>query len=181
MAGTDEVPGLDRRMAVLSPYLYDGVPLAETARRGHASSRTARRWLASYRAGLLGSAPSSTPGGARHRPAPVRRNRRQHLLAQQRHLPALNPTRHPEFEDHDPLMRAELVIIDEADRIKTTGLEELPCRIDHRRRPRSQTDTRHRRNIAPTNVVKPCQLTWPFTPLDDAATDDQEPREQEMR
>jgi len=35
---------------VLSPHLYDAVPLSVTARQAGVSTRTARRWLASYRA-----------------------------------------------------------------------------------------------------------------------------------
>jgi len=45
----EEMPELDRRMAVLSPHLYDGVPLTVAARRQGVPVRTAQRWLASYR------------------------------------------------------------------------------------------------------------------------------------
>lgn len=51
MAESHQVPELDRRMAVLSPHLYDGVPLTESSRRAGVPIRTARRWLASYREG----------------------------------------------------------------------------------------------------------------------------------
>jgi putative transposase len=40
---------LDRRMAVLSPHLYDGVALRAAEDAG-VPLRTARRWLAAYRA-----------------------------------------------------------------------------------------------------------------------------------
>ena len=44
------MPELDRRMAVLGPHLYDGVPLSVAARQAEVPLRTAQRWLASYRA-----------------------------------------------------------------------------------------------------------------------------------
>ncbi len=60
------MPELDRRMAVLGPHLYDGVPLTVAARRQGVPARTAQRWLASYRpegaAGLTRIAPSAVPG-----------------------------------------------------------------------------------------------------------------------
>jgi len=44
------VPELDRRLAVLGPHLYDGVPLSVAARQAEVPLRTVQRWLASYRA-----------------------------------------------------------------------------------------------------------------------------------
>ncbi len=44
------MPELDRRMAVLSPHLYEGVPLSVSARQAEVPLRTAQRWLASYQA-----------------------------------------------------------------------------------------------------------------------------------
>lgn len=59
---------LDRRMAVLSPHLYDGVPLSVAAKDAGVPLRTARRWLAAYRAdgtaGLV-DAPRADRGGRR--------------------------------------------------------------------------------------------------------------------
>ena len=50
--------GLDERMAVLGPHLFDGVPLTQAAERAGVPLRSAYRWLASYRvsgsAGLPG-------------------------------------------------------------------------------------------------------------------------------
>jgi len=44
------VPSLEERLAVLSPHLYDAVPLSVTAKQAGISARTAQRWLAGYRA-----------------------------------------------------------------------------------------------------------------------------------
>ena len=44
----------DQRMTVLGPHVFDGVPLTKAAERAGVPVRTARRWLASYRA--IGSA-----------------------------------------------------------------------------------------------------------------------------
>ncbi|GGM17180.1 Mu transposase C-terminal domain-containing protein [Nakamurella endophytica] len=41
---------LEQRLAVLSPHVYDGVPLSVVARQAGVPLRTARRWLAAYRA-----------------------------------------------------------------------------------------------------------------------------------
>lgn len=41
----------DRRMAVLGPHVFDGVPLATAAMKAGVPLRTAQRWLAAYRAG----------------------------------------------------------------------------------------------------------------------------------
>lgn len=42
--------GFAERMAVLGPHIYDGVPLTRVAEQAGIPLRTARRWLASYRA-----------------------------------------------------------------------------------------------------------------------------------
>jgi putative transposase len=55
---------LEERLAVLSPHLHDGVALSVAARRAGVPLRTARRWLASYRAG--GSAGLNRAGRADH-------------------------------------------------------------------------------------------------------------------
>lgn len=44
-----------RRFAVLRPHLEDDVPLARSAHAAGVAERTARRWLAAYRAGGLGA------------------------------------------------------------------------------------------------------------------------------
>lgn len=44
------VASLEERLAVLSPHLYDAVPLTVTADEAGVSLRTAQRWLTSYRA-----------------------------------------------------------------------------------------------------------------------------------
>lgn len=44
------MPSLEERLAVLSPHLYDAVPLSVTAKQAGISARTAQRWLAGYRA-----------------------------------------------------------------------------------------------------------------------------------
>lgn len=44
------MPDLERRLAVLSPHLYDGVSLVDAAARAGVPLRTATRWLAVYRA-----------------------------------------------------------------------------------------------------------------------------------
>jgi transposase len=40
--------GLDERMAVLGPHVFNGVPLTKAAEQAGVPLRTARRWLASY-------------------------------------------------------------------------------------------------------------------------------------
>ena len=52
--------GFDERMAVLSPHLFDAVPLSRAADRAGVPLRTAQRWLASY---LDGGAAALSPGG----------------------------------------------------------------------------------------------------------------------
>ncbi|QNK81551.1 Mu transposase C-terminal domain-containing protein [Nakamurella sp. PAMC28650] len=44
------MPSLEERLAVLSPHLHDAVPLTVAAKAAGVSTRTARRWLAGYRA-----------------------------------------------------------------------------------------------------------------------------------
>ena len=54
------MPGLEERLAVLGPCLHDGVPLVVAAERAGVPLRTARRWLAAYRAdGAAGLSRSS--------------------------------------------------------------------------------------------------------------------------
>ncbi len=58
-------------MVVLRPYLEDGVPVAQLAEQAGVSIRTARRWLAAYRAGgpaALARSPRSDIGRRRLRP-----------------------------------------------------------------------------------------------------------------
>jgi putative transposase len=64
----ETVTDFEERMAVLSPHLFEGVSLADAAARAGIPLRTARRWLAAYRA--EGSAGLSRPARSdrgRHR------------------------------------------------------------------------------------------------------------------
>jgi len=60
-----------RRFGVLRPYLQDGVALSAAAARAGVSARTARRWLARYRAGGLAALarPARSDRGRRRTPA----------------------------------------------------------------------------------------------------------------
>lgn len=50
MTEADPRAELARRMAVLDPHVYDGVPLPAAAKQAGVPLRTAQRWLAQYRA-----------------------------------------------------------------------------------------------------------------------------------
>ena len=42
---------MEQRLAVLQPHLFEGVPLPAVAQQAGVPLRTARRWVAAYRAG----------------------------------------------------------------------------------------------------------------------------------
>ena len=60
-----------RRYRMLEPHLSGGVPLTRVAREAGIGERTARRWLAHYRAhGLAGLARTPRRTGRTNRPDP---------------------------------------------------------------------------------------------------------------
>ena len=64
--------GLDARMRVLGPHVFDGVPLTRAAAAESVPLRTAQRWLAAYKAdGAAGLARASRSDRAKRRRIPA--------------------------------------------------------------------------------------------------------------